>query len=115
MFVLGLLLAATPAFAADVDGKWTGALDTPGGPVQVNFTFKADGAAVTGTTTGPDGNAVAIKGGKIDGSKLSFTADLDFGGTPTTVTYTGVVAPAEIKMHMEFMGMPLDFTVKKST
>ena len=113
--VLGLLLAATPAFAADVDGKWTGSLDTPNGAVQVNFLFKADGASLTGTTTGPDGSTVAIKSGKIDGSKISFSADLDFGGSTTTVAYTGVVAPAEIKIHMDFMGMPMDFTVKKAT
>ncbi len=30
-----LLLAALPAFAADVDGKWTGSVDSPNGPVAV--------------------------------------------------------------------------------
>ena len=45
--VLGILLMAAPAFAAPVDGKWTGTIDTPNGPVQVGFTFKADAGALT--------------------------------------------------------------------
>ena len=48
MLVLGLLLAAMPVFAADVDGKWTGSLDTPNGAVEVNFLLKADGASLIG-------------------------------------------------------------------
>jgi len=32
-----LVLFAAPAFAGDVDGKWSGSLDTPNGPVQVSF------------------------------------------------------------------------------
>ncbi len=41
--------------AHDVDGKWAGSLSTPGGDNPVTFTFKADGAKLTGTTSGPDG------------------------------------------------------------
>jgi hypothetical protein len=116
ILILGLLLAVTsPVFAADVDGKWTGPIDTPGGPVQVYFTFMSNGASLTGSTTGPDGAVVPIKGGKISGSNISFTADVEFGGSATTITYSGVVSPAEIKIHMEFMGMPMDLTVKKTT
>ena len=64
--VLGVLLVAAPAFAAAVDGKWTGSIDTPNGPVPVSFTFKADASALMGTTTGPDGGEVPLKGGKIE-------------------------------------------------
>ena len=52
--ILGILLVSVPAFAAPVDGKWTGMIDTPMGPVAVAFTFKADGAMLAGSTTGPD-------------------------------------------------------------
>ena len=49
---LGLLLAASaPAFAADVDGKWTGSIDTPNGAVEVNYTFKAEESTLTGAAT----------------------------------------------------------------
>ena len=110
----GLLLAAAPAFAADVDGKWTGSIDTPNGPAMVVFNFKADGAKLTGTNVGPDGNAVPVKNGKIDGSSLTFSIEISFGADPITFNYTGMLAGAELKLHTDFMGMPIDFTVKKT-
>ena len=111
---LGLLLFALPAFAADVDGKWTGSIDTPNGPAQVSFMFKADGATLTGSTTGPDGAEVKIKNGKVDGSKIAFDLDLDFGGMAFTLSYVGVVSPDQIKLTADFMGMPFEVTVKKA-
>jgi hypothetical protein len=111
---LGLLLAAAPAFAADVDGKWTGSIDTPNGPVMVVFNFKADGAKLTGTNIGPDGNAIPLKNGKVDGNNIAFSIDISFGADPTTFNYTGVLAGKELKLHTEFMGQPIDFMVKKS-
>ena len=109
-----LVLLAAPAFAADVDGKWSGSLDTPNGPVQVSFLFKADGGTLTGTTTGPDGNSLALKNGKVDGDKISFSFDVSFGAEPTTFNYTGVVTGNQIKLHTDFMGQPIDYTVKKA-
>jgi hypothetical protein len=112
---LALLLAAAPAFAADVDGKWDGSLDTPGGAVAISYTFKAEGAKLTGTSAAPDGTPVPIKNGKIDGNKISFSLDVDFGQGPITFEYTGVVSPTEIKLHSSFMDMPLDFALKKAS
>ena len=109
-----VLLYAVPARAADVDGKWTGSLATPNGDVNVGFDFKSDGAALTGSTTGPDGGAIPIKDGKIDGNKISFLVSLDVGGMPFELSYNGVVSPTEIKMTAEFAGMPFEFTVKKN-
>ncbi len=109
-----LLLAAVPARAADVDGKWSGSIDTPMGAINVGFTFKADGATLTGTTTGPDGGDVAIKNGKIDGDRISFVVSLDFGGMAFDLNYTGVVKPDTVQMTADFMGMPFTFTVKKA-
>jgi hypothetical protein len=109
-----LLLASSSAFAAGVDGKWTGSIDSPNGPVQVTYVFKAEGMKLTGTTTGPDGNVITLKNGKIEGNKISFSLDLDFGGGPTTFDYTGVVETDQLKLHSEFMGQPIDFTLKKT-
>jgi hypothetical protein len=108
------LIAAAPASAADVDGKWAGSIDSPNGPVNVGFTFKADGATLTGTTTGPDGMEVAIKEGKIEGNNLSFKVTLDFGGMPLELSYKGVMAGADMKMTIDFMGMPIELAVKKA-
>jgi hypothetical protein len=114
MLALGFLLAASPAFAADVDGTWKGSLDSPNGAVEITYVLKADGAKLTGTTSGPDGSVLPIKDGKVDGNKIAFAVDVDFGGQVTTIAYTGVVAPAELKLTLDFMGMPLEITAKKA-
>ena len=112
--MLALVLAAAPARAADVDGKWSGSLDSPMGPVQMGFTLKADGATLSGTSTGPDGAELAIKSGKIDGNKISFVVSIDFGGMAFDLNYTGIVSADNIQMTLDFMGMPMPFTVKKA-
>lgn len=112
--LLGLMLLAAPAFAADVDGKWAGSLETGNGPVNVNFDFKADGTTLTGSMGGPDGAPLPIKNGKIDGKNITFNVTLDFGGMPFELAYKGVVAPAEIKLTIDIMGMPLELVVKKA-
>ena len=112
--VVGVLLLSSTALAAPVDGKWTGMLDTPMGPVNVAFTFKADGAMLAGSTMSPDGAELPIKNGKVDGDKIAFTVEVDFGGMALTLDYTGVVSADEIKLTLNVMGMPFDFVVKKA-
>jgi len=109
----GLLLLAVSAFAADVDGKWEGTMATPMGDIPIGFTLKADGAKLTGTTTGPDGD-IAIKDGKIDGANISFTVTFDFGGMPFTLAYKGVVSADSIKFNGDAGGMPFEVVVKKA-
>jgi hypothetical protein len=109
-----LFLVTVSAFAADVDGKWAGTMSTPMGDVPVGFTFKADGAKLTGTTMGPDGGDVAIKDGKIDGANISFSITFDFGGMPITLEYKGVVSADSIKFNIDVAGMPFELTVKKA-
>jgi hypothetical protein len=113
-FLVVALLCAQAAFAADVDGKWVGSLATPNGDVELGFTFKADGATLTGTTTGPDGSTMQIKDGKIDGNKIAFVVTIDFGGMSVDINYTGVVSPAEIKLTLDFAGMPFEVNLKKA-
>jgi hypothetical protein len=109
-----LVLVAIPARAANVDGKWTGSLDTPMGAVQVGFNFKADGTTLTGTTTSPDGGEIAIKNGKIDGDKITFMVSIDFGGMALDLNYTGVVKSDTVELTLDVMGMPFNFVVKKA-
>jgi hypothetical protein len=111
--VLGLVLIAAPAFAADVDGKWAGSIMTPNGDINIGFTFKADGAALSGSMTGMDGMEIPIKDGKVDGNAISFAVAIDFGGMPLELSYTGVVAAEQIQLTGDFMGMPFELVVKK--
>lgn len=112
MLILALLLVAAPAFAADIDGKWTGTMMTPMGDVPLEFTFKADGSALTGSMM-LMGNEIKIENGKVDGNTISYSATLDFGGMDLEMIYKGVVAGDEIKLNMTVFDMPFDLVVKK--
>jgi len=110
-----LLLLACSAFAADVDGKWTGTVSTDGGDFPVNFSFMADGAMLNGTMAGPDGSDIMIKDGMIDGANISFWLSLDFGGNALKLTYKGVVSADHIDISGDAGGMPFKFVVKKAS
>lgn len=113
LLVIALLLAGS-VFAADVDGKWTGTMSTPNGDIPVAFTFKADGAMLNGSTSGPDGAEVKIADGKVDGDNITFTVSIDFGGMPLVLNYKGAVAKDQIKFTIEVAGMPFELTVKRA-
>jgi hypothetical protein len=112
--LLVLFLMSVTAYAADVDGTWTGSAATPGGDVPVIFDFKADGAKLTGTTAAPDGTTIPVKDGKIEGSTITFTVTLDFGGTPFILAYKGTVSPEQIKLTADAAGTQIEMLLKKS-
>jgi len=111
-----MLALCVPAFAADIDGKWTGTVQGPAGDTPVSFTFKSDGAKLTGSTPNPlDGTDVAIKEGKIDGKNITFKVSLDFGaGMPFDFDYKGVVSATDLKLTTDFLGMPIEINLKKA-
>ena len=93
--VLIMAFCATTAFAADVTGTWGGDIVAPNGDsFHVSFTFKQDGAKLTGTVTGPQGDPIDIAEGIIEGNKLSFT--VSFNGM--VITHEGVVSGDTIKL-----------------
>jgi hypothetical protein len=110
-----LLLLTVSAFAADVDGKWTGSVSTPNGDFPVAFNFKADGATLNGTMAGPDGSDIVIKDGMIDGANISFWLSIDMGGNALKLTYKGVVSSDQIKISGDAAGMPFELVVKKAS
>ena len=108
------VVALAPLRAADVDGKWSGSIDTPMGAIPIEFNFKADGATLTGSMGGPDGGQIPIKNGKIDGNKISFNVSVDFGGMTLDFVYTGSLSGDTLQMSSDFMGMPFTFSMKKA-
>jgi len=108
------VVAFAPLRAADVDGKWSGSIDTPMGAIPIEFNFKADGATLTGSMGGPDGGQIPIKNGKIDGNKISFNVSVDFGGMTLDFVYTGSLSGDTLQMSSDFMGMPFTFSMKKA-
>ena len=76
---LVMTLGTVAAHAADVTGSWSAEMKTPDGQsFPLTFTFKQDGATLTGTVQGPQGDPIAISNGKVDGDKFSF--DISFNG-----------------------------------
>ena len=63
--LLVILLLATPALAAEVDGTWSGSVTTGNGELPISFSFKAEGDVLKGSMTGPDGTPFQITNGKI--------------------------------------------------
>ncbi len=97
----GLVLAgALPAWAGDVNGKWTAQFDTQVGVQKYTFDLKAAGDALTGSAAfermGDKGTA-ELKEGKVAGDKVSFVEILDFQGNQVRIEYTGTLAGDEIK------------------
>ncbi len=118
-FVVGLFFVAGLAFGADIDGKWAGEIDgMDGNKMQISYTFKAEGATLTGTTAapGPEGGqkAIPIKDGKIDGNNISFSITVDFGGQEMKMDYKGVLSGDTLKLTMDMMGQPMDFMLKRA-
>jgi hypothetical protein len=113
-----IVMALTPVAAhaaTDVSGTWTGDMKAPDGSAAftLSFTFKQDGAKLTGTVQGPQGDPIAISEGKIDGDKISF--NVSFNGM--TIVHEGTINAAgdEIKLTSKSeQGPSGDFTLKRS-
>jgi hypothetical protein len=101
--VLVLAFGASKLHAADVTGSWKGEISTPdGGTFPVAYTLKQDGATLTGTTQGPQGDEMSITDGKVDGNKVSFK--ISFNGM--TIVNEGTVSESgdEIKLTTKSEG-----------
>lgn len=110
------LLLATAAWAADVTGTWKGDLSSPDGSTfTLTYTFKQDGAKLTGTVLGPQGDPLPLDNGKVDGDKISFSVKVDFNGG-TTFSSEGTINGDEIVLKTKAdtgdMDMP-PMTIKR--
>jgi hypothetical protein len=91
-----VLLAAAAAFAADVTGTWKASMSGPNGSSEITLNLKADGNTLTGTVTAM-GSDSKIENGKIDGDKISFETNPQFG----KILHTGTVSGDEIKLTVK--------------
>ena len=106
---------AFTAHAADVTGAWSAEMSMgDGNNMQLQFTFKQDGSTVTGTILGPQGDAMPISDGKVDGDKLSFK--VSFNGM--TISHEGTISADgdQIKMSTKSESgdmPPMEMTLKR--
>jgi hypothetical protein len=112
-FVLAMLLVAGMAFAADIDGKWTGELDMGGQKIPVEYNFKANGATLTGSTPIME-QKIDIKDGKIDGNNVSFSITIGEGEQGMKIEYKGVLAGDKLTLKFDMMGQPSELVLKKA-
>ena len=108
LIIAGLLLLTSFAFAADIDGKWSGTIT--GMDMPIEFTFKAEGQTLTGSHI-VGGTETAIKDGKIDGNNISFSVTLDMG----KFVHKGVLSGDQIKMtYDDGSGQTGEIIIKKA-
>jgi hypothetical protein len=101
--VLFIIVLATVASAADITGNWKADLETPQGKVQISYTFKQDGEALTGTWQAAKSPTVDITDGKVKGDKVSFVVKLGPNGELTFV-HEGTVKGEEMELAMKPSG-----------
>jgi hypothetical protein len=83
--------------AAEVNGKWGGKLDSGEGELQ--FSFKVDGSALSGSMSGVEGKPFPLTG-KLDGDKISFTVEAEYQGNPVKLVLNGQVTGEEMKLNI---------------
>jgi len=84
----------------------------------MEYTFKAEGNVLTGTTIGgADGGQIPIIDGKIDGKKISFAVMVDMMGQAMKFDYTGELSKKNDKIDLKFetggMGGGGSFSVRR--
>jgi len=70
-FFVVTLFAVSIGLAQDINGKWKGQMQSPNGPMDLVFNFKANGDSLSGTVESPMGE-LPITNGKIDGKTFFF-------------------------------------------
>jgi len=107
-FLLSLAVAILGLFnivsATDATGKWIVTMQgRDGTPRTQTFEFKVDGATLTGTVSGRQGEPTPISNGKVDGDNISFELTRSRDGNSFTMKYTGKVSADKILLSV---GMP---------
>ncbi len=99
LFVSVALLCLVPAFAADISGKWTTAIQTGIGVMNYTFEFMVEGEKLTGKAVMSmqgGSSESAITEGSVKGDQISFVETLKVQGQELRAEYKGKVSGDEI-------------------
>jgi hypothetical protein len=80
--------------AEDATGNWKASIETPNGTQVQTFALKMDGDKVTGTIGSEMLGSLVIADGKMDGDKISFSINTDYG----VIRYAGTVSGDTMKL-----------------
>lgn len=112
--LLSLLLFAFAASAADISGNWKATAEGPQGAMERTFTFKQEGAKLTGETTSSFAGKSVINDGKVDGENITFTIVVKIQDQELKMNYKGKVTGNEIKFTVDgFGGQTIEWNAKK--
>jgi hypothetical protein len=96
------LAVVSPALAQSLTGDWDGSMNTPGGPRAVKLVFKQEGEKLTGTVKRESGD-VPLEG-TVVGNAVRFSYQINYGGSPITMTVTTTLAGEEMKGQVDIAG-----------
>jgi hypothetical protein len=82
-------------YAADAAGTWVGTAETPMGPMETTIVLQVAGTTLNGSVK-TEMFESKIEKGVINGDKVSFEINMDFG----TLAYAGTVAGDELKLNV---------------
>jgi len=99
LFLAALSLLAS---AADITGDWKADLQTPQGVVQVSYSFKQEGEALSGTWQAAQTPTVQITDGKVTGDKVSFVVKIE--AAKMVFAHEGEIKGEEIRFTMKPSG-----------
>jgi hypothetical protein len=88
-FAVMVMIALPIAQAADLTGTWHGAFELNGSSVPLTFHLVVAENAVTGAIEGLPTTPAEIHDGKVDGDKISFTANTDYQGHNYKLVFNG--------------------------
>jgi hypothetical protein len=110
-----LMTTVATAFAADITGTWTASFDTQIGQQNYTYEFAVKDGVLTGKAKSENGES-ALRGGKVEGDKVSFTETLNFQGMEIEITYSGTIVSAdEIKFTRQVGEFATEELVAKRT
>jgi hypothetical protein len=84
-----------------VDGTWNVTMSTPMGDRPLTLKLAADGAALSGAVSGPQGDQ-PFSDGKVDGDNVSWSSTINGPMGEMTLTFAGAVSGDAIEGTVQF-------------
>jgi hypothetical protein len=113
-------LVTLPALAADIDGKWNATVDSPQGPINLVFEFKAAAEKLEGTLSADMIPPTAISDGVVKGENVSFKLSLQFdpAAPSLVIDYQGTLKGDDLalvsKLDMGQGPVEMSFVAKRA-
>jgi hypothetical protein len=91
-----LVVLSGAALAADITGSWSGTMSMGDNQITLTYSFKQEGGNLTGSVVPPQGDALPLSEGKVDGDKVSFAVKVEMNGSTVKFVSSGTIKGEEI-------------------